>query len=143
KLKERPRPRALRPAAARVAEAQAQVKDAQTQLSLWESVVDPRAVAKDEINKKRYALDAATARLDQARSQLDLLKAGSWKVDIAVAEAQVASARAQVQSAQTEVERLTVRSPVDGQVLQVNIRAGEYAPAGPSATPLMLVGDTR
>jgi HlyD family secretion protein len=143
RLKNSPRPEDVPPAEARVSEADAQVHDAETQLSLWESVTDTRAVARDEINKKRYALDAAKARLAQAKAQLELLKAGSWQEDIAVAGAQVESARAQLESAQTDLDRLTVRAPVDAQVLQVNVRAGEYAPAGPMTTPLMLLGDTR
>ena len=47
----------------------------------------------------------------------------------------------QVQSDLTLIDRLTVRSPIDGQVLQVKIHLGEYAPLGELATPLMLVGD--
>jgi len=33
-----------------------------------------------------------------------------------------------------------VRAPVAGAVLQSNVRPGEYAPSGPLATPLMLLG---
>jgi multidrug resistance efflux pump len=36
---------------------------------------------------------------------------------------------------------LTVKAPVDGQVLQMNARVGEFAQAGPLATPLVLFGD--
>ena len=47
----------------------------------------------------------------------------------------------QVQCDLTLIDRLTVRSPIDGQVLQVKIHLGEYAPLGELATPLMLIGD--
>jgi multidrug resistance efflux pump len=137
-----PRAEDIPPAEAKVAEGQALVRDAESQLTLWQSVADPRAVAKDELNKRRYALDAAQARLAQSKSELDLLKAGAWKEDIEVARAQVESERAQVNATQTDLDRLTVRAPVDGEVLQVNIRLGEFAQAGPIATPLMLLGDT-
>jgi multidrug resistance efflux pump len=143
RLKNSPRPEDVPPAQAKVEEAQAQMNDAQTQLTLWESVSDARAVSVDELNKRRYALDSARARLAQAAAELDRLKAGAWKEDIAIAEAEAASASAQVQAAQTELDRLTVRAPVDGQVLQVNIRRGEFAQPGPLPTPLMLLGDTR
>jgi hypothetical protein len=33
-----------------------------------------------------------------------------------------------------------VRAPIDGEVLQVKIHVGEYAPAGVTATPLILLG---
>ena len=38
-----------------------------------------------------------------------------------------------------DISRLIITSPIAGKVLQVNIRAGEYAAAGPSQT-LMLIG---
>jgi HlyD family secretion protein len=142
RLRDLPRPEDVPPAQAKVDEAQADVEDAQSRLERWEAVTDPRAVAKDELSKHRFELDAAKARLDAARAQLALLKAGTWKPDLEVAAARVESARAQVQTAETDLERLTVRAPTDGQVLQVNIRAGEYAPAGTLATPLMLFGST-
>jgi HlyD family secretion protein len=41
---------------------------------------------------------------------------------------------------EVELERLTVRAPVAGMVLQLNVRAGEFAPAGALSTPLVLMG---
>lgn len=41
---------------------------------------------------------------------------------------------------ETQIERSTVRTPIDGDVLQVKIHVGEYAPAGVTATPLVLLG---
>ena len=41
---------------------------------------------------------------------------------------------------ETNLDRLTVQAPIDGQVLQVNIRLGEYAPTGVLDTPLMMIG---
>jgi multidrug efflux pump subunit AcrA (membrane-fusion protein) len=40
------------------------------------------------------------------------------------------------------LERLTVRAPRKGTILQVNVRAGEYATPG-SSEPLMLLGETQ
>ena len=34
-----------------------------------------------------------------------------------------------------------MRSPIEGEVLQVNIRAGEFAQAGALSTPLMIIGN--
>ena len=51
RLRETPRPEDVPPAEARVAVERALVEDAKSQLALWESVTDPRAVAKDELNK--------------------------------------------------------------------------------------------
>jgi HlyD family secretion protein len=142
RLKELPRGEDVPPAEARVAEMEAQVADMQAQLSRWEGVKDERAVNKDELSKRRFAVDGAKARLAQAKTALDLLRAGTWTPDLEVAGAQVESAQAQLAAAQTELERLTVKAPVDGQILQLNVRTGEFAQTGALATPLILMGNT-
>jgi len=143
KLRASPRPEDIPPAEAQVAEARAQVEDSSAQLELWRSVTDPRAVSQDDVNKRAYALQGARAKLAEAESQLAKLRAGAWGPDLAIAEAEVNSAAAQLSESQTNLDRLTVRSPVDGQVLQLNVRAGEFAPAGVVQTPLVVVGGVR
>jgi multidrug efflux pump subunit AcrA (membrane-fusion protein) len=115
---------------------------------MWEKVADPRAVSQDDIDKRRYAVQTAEARLASAEArkaaadaELKLLKAGSWEPDIAIAEAEIASAEAMVKQTGAEIERRTIKAPVDATVLQIKVRPGEYAQAGPLATPLMLLGD--
>jgi hypothetical protein len=87
-------------------------------------------------------VQTAEAQLAEAQADLALLKAGTWAPDIEIAKANVASAAAQVQQTQTDIDRLTVRSPVTGEVLQLNVRVGEYAQIGRLETPLMIVGST-
>ncbi len=60
------------------------------------------------------------------------------------AEAQLEQAQADLKSTETDLERLTVRAPVDGQVLQLKIHLGEFAPAAAAAAgqpPLILLGN--
>lgn len=65
--------------------------------------------------------------------------AGAWQPDIDIARAAVEQAEAEVSQISTEIERATVRSPIDGQVLQVNVREGEHV-ADPSQQALMVIG---
>jgi len=95
--------------------------DAKQQLEFAETLSDKRAISSEEWARRRYAAEAAGARLEAAR-------------------AQVTAAAAQVKSVETHIERSTVRAPIDGQVLQVKIHVGEYAPAGVTATPLVMLG---
>src|SRR5262249_148539 len=44
-------------------------------------------------------------------------------------------------SIETDLRRLTVRAPVDGQVLQLKVHLGEFAPTGVLPTPLILLGN--
>lgn len=100
---------------AKVAEAEAQLKDARALLHIAENVKDERAISIEDLNRRRYAVETAEARLG--------------------------SAKAELQAARVALELLTVRAPIDGEVLQVNVRPGEYAPAGPTGDPLILLGN--
>ncbi len=52
-------------------------------------------------------------------------------------------ARAAVEQTKIDIERSTVKAPIDGQVLQLNIRVGQYATSNAyDTTPLILFGDT-
>jgi HlyD family secretion protein len=140
KLKGAPRPEELPPVEARVAVAEATLADLKNQVTLWESVADKRAVTAEDLARKRFAAQAADARLAEARAQLALLKAGTWKPDLDVGAAELAIAEAHLKAAEAEIARLTVRAPVAGTVLQVNIRQAELAVNGPTATPMILFG---
>jgi HlyD family secretion protein len=100
---------------AAVFEAEASLRDLQAQLQIAENVKDPRAISIDDLNKRRFAVQTAEARL--------------------------ASARAEVSAARVEIDRLTVRAPVDSEILQINIRPGEFAPSGATPQPLILLGN--
>lgn len=135
-----PRAEDLPPAEARVSETEAQLRDARNLLQLAESVADSRAISREEVARRRYGAEAAQARADHARAQLTLLKAGAWKEDLEVARIDQASAEAQLKSVEIELDRLVVRAPAAGRVLQLNVRAGEFAQAGTTAVPLVLLG---
>lgn len=98
-----------------VAEAQANLRDAQNQLQRMAEIPDQRAVSAEELDRRRIAVNLAQARLDNAQAQL--------------------------QAIEVHLERLIVRAPISGEVLQVNVRRGEYAQAGVLATPLVLLGN--
>jgi multidrug resistance efflux pump len=142
RLRASPRPEEVPLAEARVREAEELVQDAAVQLRLIESVQDPRARREEDLLRRRIAVDAAKAKLAQAQAALALLKAGSWKPDIDVATAEVNQALAQVTRAQADVDRLTVTAPIEGEILQCKVRAGEYAQVGPLPQPLILMGNT-
>ncbi len=143
KLLESPRPEEVPPAEAKVSEAEALRKDAQVQLDLIERVKDRRAIREEDLLRRRLAVTASQARLEQAKADLALLKSGSWKPDLDVARAQVAEAERQANRVQADIDRLTIRAPIAGEILQCKVHLGEYAQAGPLAQPLVLMGDTR
>ena len=142
KLLSSPRPEEIPPAEAKVHEAEELLKDADVQVRLIESVRDKRAIREEDLERRRLALKAAQARLEEAKAKLALLKAGAWQPDIAIARAEAAEASRQIERVKADIDRLTVTAPIDGQILQCKVRAGEYAQAGVLAQPLMLMGAT-
>lgn len=108
-------------ARASLAESEANWRDYRTQFERMSAVTDLRAVSLDDLEKRRNAELVARAQVKGAEA------------DVAVAQAELASAR-------TALDLLTVRAPLDGEVLQVNIRPGEYAPTGVLDTPLLRLG---
>jgi HlyD family secretion protein len=89
----------------------------------------------------KFALESAEAQLERTKAERDLLKAGSSHDEKEVAKAAVAQAEAQVKLTETELQRLKVRPLVDGEVLQVNVRPGEFV-AAPPGQPLIMLGNT-
>lgn len=106
---------------AQIAVSEAQLAKLESQLTRLGSVSDSRAVSREDLENR--------------------------KQDVAVAQAQLAAARAQFAAAEISLqriallmERLTVRAPRDGAIIQVNVRAGEYAATSPKS-PAMILGD--
>ncbi len=140
KLEEEPRAEDIPPAEAKVREEQANLSDAEVQMKLIESVTDRRAVREEDVQRRRIAFQAAQARLNEAKAQLALLKAGAWAPDIAVARSEAAEAATQVTEVRTKIDRLTMTAPMEGVVLQKRVRPGQFAECGPTSEPLMIMG---
>lgn len=108
-------------AKAGVDEATASLQDAQSLLDLLERIPDKRAVSVEELDRRRNAVLIAKTRIESAH-------------------ASVKQAEAAVAATETTLERLIVRAPISGEILQVNIRPGEFAVAGKLTTPLLVMG---
>ena len=115
---------ALHVANTNVKVAKASLSDVKNQLALAESITDKRAISVEELDRRRYAVQIAKAKLAQAK-------------------ADVISAKAQIKETETNLDRIIVRAPVDGEVLQLKIHPGEFAPAGVTQTPLILFGNVK
>jgi HlyD family secretion protein len=135
-----PRAEDLPPARARAESAEAWWRDAEAQLARARAIADARAISVEELERRAASEKAARANFAEARAELDKLVAGAWAPDLALARAQVARAEAQVAQIETQLERLVVRAPIDGVVLQVNARPGEFAQSGVLRDPLILFG---
>lgn len=75
-------------------------------------MADPRAVSQDEVRTKEN--------------------------DVSVANAELEAARALIEQNRVALDRLVIRAPRDGTILQVNIRSGEYASISPKNAAVIL-----
>lgn len=140
RLEKQPRPEELPVREAQMREAQAGLDEAEDQLERVQHLFSRRVSTEEEFVRRRLAVRAAEEQLARAKAEFELLKAGAWEPEIAIARASVVQAQAQLAATETELERLTVRALVDGTVLQVAIRPGEFAGAPPGET-LIVLGD--
>ncbi len=139
RLESMPRPEDVAPLKAVVERCAAQLATAQVELESIQGMRKQNAASDLELRKGNLAVDEAKARLKEAQAELDRMLAGAWTYEIAVAKATLEQARADVRAIDMRLQRLTVRSPIDGIVLKRLIEPGEYST--PSAGPAMQVGD--
>jgi HlyD family secretion protein len=93
-----------------------------------------------DVDAARSALARAQERLKQQKAELRRLEADTNTPLPSGPEGQLNVARSELAAAQAAVDKLTIRAPVAGTVLQVNARLGELA--SPQGTqPLILLGD--
>jgi multidrug resistance efflux pump len=139
KLAAQPRPEEVPPSAAKVKVAQANVDLLQDQYQRARKLY-PASMAEEEFRQKQLSWLVGRRQLLQAQMEHALLQAGAWKYDKEIARAAVLQARAQVKQIETDLRRAVVRAPVDGKVLQVNVRPGEYV-GTPPGQALVVLGD--
>ncbi len=96
------------------------LRDTEDQLQRGRKLREEGVITEEEINRRLFAAERA-------------------KAELVSAERDVEAAAAQRDLSRTTVELLTVRSPSDGHVLQVNVRPGEFASASLTSEPLLLL----
>jgi multidrug resistance efflux pump len=142
RLDAQPRPEEVPVSAAKVAAARARRALLADQFERARQLLARRAIAQEDYRQRQLALEEARQHLTRAEAEHALLRAGAWKRDKAIARAAVAKAEARLAQIDVDLERTVVRAPVDGDVLQVNVRPGEYV-AAPAPGPLVVLGDLR
>jgi HlyD family secretion protein len=94
--------------------------------------------ANADVDAARAALSRAQERLAQQTDELRRITSDAPLPT--VAEGQLNAARADLKAARATLEKLTIRAPIDGTILQINARRGELA-APSAAQPLVMIGD--
>ncbi len=99
---------------AALAVAVAELADLENQLGRAETLSRQKVISLDELDRRRFGVRTLRAR--------------------------VAQADAAAKASETEIARSRVAAPIEGEVLKLNARPGEFAAAGATPEPLLLLG---
>lgn len=141
RLQNQPRREDIAPVQARVEAQQARLTNLQQQLARLQSVSDPRAVSRDQVTTLQLQVDEAAAQLKQAQADLTRLRAGAWSFELEEVRQQIAQAQQQANRIRTQMTLATVKAPSTGEILQVNVREGEFVTPG-QGKPSVVLGHT-
>ncbi|MCX8495914.1 MAG: efflux RND transporter periplasmic adaptor subunit [Akkermansiaceae bacterium] len=108
-------------ARAQITVSEAQLAKLTSQLARLTAVADSRAVSLDDLENRKQDVAISQAQLVSAKAQLAATESSLKRIDLLI-------------------DRLTVRAPRDGSIIQVNVRSGEYAANTPK-NPAMILGD--
>ncbi|HUY88356.1 MAG TPA: efflux RND transporter periplasmic adaptor subunit [Pirellulales bacterium] len=139
-LERLPRPEQIPVSEAQVAEAESNLAKARDQWERGRQLIATKVVTEEDLVQRQKAFQAAKAQLARVKSQHAMLLAGAWQYDKLAARAAVDQALAQIDQTKADLDRLTVRALFDGDVLQVNVRPGEFVGA-PANQALIVLGD--
>jgi multidrug resistance efflux pump len=105
------------------------------------------AITKEALDRAEQQAEADAQAFTAADARRLAAVKGGRREDVAVAYAQLKAANARRDQARAALDRLTIRAPIAGTVLQVKYRVGEYYnPAAANASsvePLVVLGDLR
>jgi HlyD family secretion protein len=129
-LKAGNRPQEIAQAAATVDSAAIELEKARRNYNRLETLAKTAAFSQTELDDARDAAKAAAVRLESTKQQLDLLKAGSRKEQIAAQEGVVAQLKGALDTATLDLTNTVIRATVDATILERNVEVGEFVTNG-------------
>jgi HlyD family secretion protein len=128
-------------AVADAASAKAKADNSAEILARTQKLIVGGAATADDLDRAKNTAEADQATFKSLSARARATTAGSRYEDVAEAWAKVVAAEARRDQARATLDRLTVRAPIDGQVLRIKYREGEYY--SPTASEsLLILGDT-
>jgi RND family efflux transporter MFP subunit len=126
---------------AQLAEAEAAYEKAKLDFERAQNLFASQSLTKANYDAAKAQFDVANAKVEAARSQVRMLqaKADSAKSQIEVIEARSMGAQAVVQETQIPLQDTTLRSPLNGIVLQKSVEKGTLVSPGKTG---FVVADT-
>ncbi len=115
----------------------AEMKNAQM---IWDRIRQLRAenaIAQQEADNRLAQLTTLEAEVAAAKARVDLVQAPAREDELQMAAARVDAAQARLELAKIQLDRMHLKSPINGLVLEVNLEAGELT--GPESVDAAVV----
>ncbi|HTT75374.1 MAG TPA: biotin/lipoyl-binding protein [Candidatus Binataceae bacterium] len=130
-LKAEPRIETFDVSKAQLVYAQAQLKNAQDELTKQETSyrLDPKSVSKYTLDDAINAAKVAAANLKVVQKQYELTKAGAWIYDIRNQEKTYEADEKAYMAAKSLLAWYTLTAPADGKILAIQTAVGSYVGA--------------
>lgn len=129
-LRNGPRPEEIARARARVALEKAGLREAERVLRQARDLTAQNVAPKDEVERAEIARDAARARLEVARRELEVLLAGARAEEIAAAEAALVAAQRAAHLARLRLADCRIAAPLAATLTRRYVERGETVAAG-------------
>lgn len=135
-LKAQPRPEVLEVTRAQLANAKANLKNAQDHFAKLEAAYKgAQSITLDDLDNARNAVGVAATNVGVVQAQYDLLKAGAWSYEISNQQMQYEALAKAAAASDALLAKYTLRAPCDGVVLSIQTAAGSYvSPQGAYGT---------
>ncbi|MFM5931924.1 MAG: HlyD family secretion protein [Novosphingobium sp.] len=135
-----PRTEEIQAAQASLRSAEATLLDAQQMLNRANALAERGFVSRRELEARTAQRNAAAGEVDAARARAAQLSNGSRRLEVVASAATATARHNEAAAAQALYAQCKVTSPIDGEVLQILRREGEFSGASQGA-PLIVVGD--
>lgn len=123
-------PEEIAEAAANCSLAQANLAQAEVDLSRAEQLFDAGTIAQEKLETAQLNHTTREKQAEVAQARLRMLEAGYRPEVITAAAAELKRTEAVLKTTEVMLEDLHIRSPLDGTITAKNYEVGEYIPAG-------------
>ena len=132
-----------REAFAGIKEAEAVVKNAQSQLARRQKLHQDGIISREDLELAESELQVANARHEAVAQHHAFVDAKARREDVAKAQADIQLAEANIAEARAMLEKTIIRAPLSGTILRKHLKAGEIVlgSMGATSTPVVTLAD--
>lgn len=131
----------IRAAQSRLAALNVELEQARSTMKRHQYLASSGSVSSEQLEQLSSRARTLGAQADSQQALLEKLEMGSRDEDLMVATANLAAAEARLKLVRLDLERTEIKSPIDGQILELNAHLGELI-RSESPKPIAVIANT-